>query len=129
MAKVLGRASQTRDWLQTNANWPAKCQLVSSELYEQGVELLCPSCFRVAVTLVGAGEARQPEDVRGDTNFVAEAGEHFPSHFELPCFALCPLLSGFSQTMVNIGDVSGGGVREAEGWRVLPRVDAALRLK
>src|SRR5258708_9720236 len=53
-------------------------------------------------------QARQPEDVRGDTNFVAEAGEHFPSHFELPCFALCPLLSGFSQTMVNIGDVSGG---------------------
>jgi len=58
-------------------------------------------------------QARQPEDVRGDTNFVAEAGEHFASHFELPCFALCPLLSGFSQTMVNIGDVSGGGVREA----------------
>src|SRR5258708_35477391 len=55
MAKVLGRASQARDWLQTNANWPAKCPLVSSELYEQGVELLCPSCFRVAVTLVGAG--------------------------------------------------------------------------
>ena len=72
-------------------------------------------------------QARQPEGVRGDTNFVAEAGEHFPSHFELPCFALCPLLSGFSQTMVNIGDVSGGGVREAGGWRVLPRVDAALR--
>src|SRR5258707_14489400 len=58
-------------------------------------------------------QARQPEGVRGDTNFVAEAGEHFASHFELPCFALCPLLSGFSQTMVNIRDVSGGGVREA----------------
>src|ERR1700732_3362200 len=36
MAKVLGRANQARDWLQTNANWPAKCPPVSSELYEQG---------------------------------------------------------------------------------------------
>jgi hypothetical protein len=55
MVEVLGRANQARDWLQTNANWPAKCPPVSSELYEQGVELLCPSSFRVAVTLVGAG--------------------------------------------------------------------------
>jgi len=36
MVKVLGRANQARDWLQTNANWPAKCPPVSSELYEQG---------------------------------------------------------------------------------------------
>ena len=129
MAKVLGRASQARDWLQTNPNWPAKCPLVSSELYEQGVELLCPAASALPLPWLALAQARQPEGVRGDTNFVAEAGEHFASHFELPCFALCPLLSGFSQTMVNIRDVSGGGVREAGGWRVLPRVDAALRLK
>ena len=58
-------------------------------------------------------QARQPEGVRGDTNFVAEGGEHFASHFELTCLALCPLLSGFSQTMVSIRDVGGGGFREA----------------
>ena len=35
------------------------------------------------------------------------------SHLELSCLALCPLLSGFSQTMVNVRDVSGGGFGEA----------------
>jgi len=36
MAKVLGRANQVGDWLQTNAGWPKKCPRVSSELDEQG---------------------------------------------------------------------------------------------
>jgi len=58
-------------------------------------------------------QAWQPEGVRGDTNFVSEAIEHFTSHFELPCLALCPLLSGFSQTTAGTRDVSGGAFGEA----------------
>jgi hypothetical protein len=58
-------------------------------------------------------QARQPEGVRGDTNFVAEAGKHLASHFELSCLALCPLLSGLPQTMVSVCDISGGGSSEA----------------
>jgi hypothetical protein len=58
-------------------------------------------------------QAWQPEGVRGDTNFVSEGGEHFASHFELPCLSLCPPLSGFSQTMAGTRDVSGGAFGEA----------------
>ena len=70
-------------------------------------------------------QARQPEGVRSDTNFVAEAGEHFVSHLELSCLALCPLLSGFSQTMVSVCDVSGGGCGEA--WVGQGCLESALR--
>ncbi len=58
-------------------------------------------------------QARQPEGVRGDTNFVADGGEHVASHFELSCLALGPLLSGFLQTTVSVRDVRGGGFSEA----------------
>jgi hypothetical protein len=58
-------------------------------------------------------QARQPEGVCDDTNFVAEGGEHFASHFELSCLTLCPLLSGFSQAMVSSRGVSGGGFGQA----------------
>jgi hypothetical protein len=34
------------------------------------------------------------------------------SYFELPCLPLCPLLSGLSQTILGIGDVTSGGVWE-----------------
>jgi hypothetical protein len=70
-------------------------------------------------------QARQPEGVCDDTNFVAEGGEHFASHFELSCLTLCPLLSGFSQAMVSSRGVSGGGFGQAgvgEGCR-----ESALR--
>jgi hypothetical protein len=47
------------------------------------------------------------------------------SHLELSCFALCPLLSGFSQTMVSVRDVRSGGFSEAGiGKRCL---ESALR--
>ena len=58
-------------------------------------------------------QARLSEGVRSDTNFVAEVAEHFMSHLELSRLALCPMLSGFSQTMVSVRDVSGGGFGEA----------------
>ncbi len=35
------------------------------------------------------------------------------SHLELSRLALCPMLSGLSQTMVGVRDVSGGGFGEA----------------
>jgi hypothetical protein len=70
-------------------------------------------------------QARQPEGVRSDTNFVAEAGEHFVSHLELSCLALCPLLSGFSQIMVSVCDVSCGGFGEA--WVGEGCLESALR--
>ena len=62
---------------------------------------------------LAVAQARQPEGVRSDTNFVTEAGEHFVSDLELFCLVLRPLLGGFSQTMVSVRDISGGGFGEA----------------
>src|SRR3981081_2904306 len=71
--------------------------------------------------------ARKPERVCCHTNLVPETIEHFASHFELSCLVQCPLLSGFSQTMVSSRDVSGGGLGQAgvgEGC-----FESALRLR
>jgi len=40
-------------------------------------------------------QARHPQGARGDANFVTKVSEHFAGHFELPGFALGPVLSAF----------------------------------
>ena len=93
MVKVLGRANQAGEWLQTNANWPKKRPRVSSELDEQG-----PSCFAQALSAPSyAGWRRRKPGSRREFVATRISLEHFASHFELSCLALCPLLSGFSQ--------------------------------
>ena len=72
--------------------------------------LVAMESFRLILQKPLAGK---PKRVCCLTNLVPETIEHFASHFELSCLALCPLLRGFSQTMVSIRDVRGGGFREA----------------
>ncbi|MEY2603272.1 MAG: hypothetical protein QOH31_1046 [Verrucomicrobiota bacterium] len=63
---------------------------------------------------------QQPERARCDTNFVAETN----GHFGLPCLALCLRLSGFSQIIASIRELSG--VVVSRGWLSEFSLESAL---
>jgi hypothetical protein len=114
MAKVLGRANQSEG---TGCKLTLTGQKMSVCFFHnwmsRGRVAFAQASSALPLAWLAPAQARQPEGVRSDTNFVAEVGKHFASHLELSCFTLCPLLSGFSQIMVSARDLSGGGFSEA----------------
>ena len=66
----------------------------------------------VPLRWLALAQVRQPASIRRGPNVVAELPEHFASHLELPCPALRPLLSAFSQIVVSTREVSRGGITE-----------------
>jgi len=66
----------------------------------------------VPLRWLALAQVRQPESIRRGPNVVAELAEHFASNFDLPCPALRPLLSAFSQILVSSREVSRGGISE-----------------